>query len=61
MVDHEGHRVKLKDLSGRLDHPFTYNDNGAPTSEYWHQLKTPLPTQAPRDKGVQYNRRQRHG
>jgi hypothetical protein len=29
-IDHEAHKIRIKAISDRLNHPMTYNDAGAP-------------------------------
>ncbi len=29
-IDHEAHKIRIKAVSDRMNHPMTYNDAGAP-------------------------------
>jgi hypothetical protein len=59
-IDHELYKLRIKDLSGRMDHPFTYNDANAPKAEHWHRIKATKPYQQP-EPGRPGINRLRHG
>ena len=65
-IDHEAHKIRIKAVSDRMNHPMEYNDAGAPKMEMPHVglAHSVKPGQDERNigkPGAQYNRRQRHG
>ena len=32
-IDHEEHKIRIKAVSDRMNHPMTYNDAGAPRND----------------------------
>lgn len=32
-IDHEAHKIRIKAVSDKLNHPMTYNDAGAPKAD----------------------------
>lgn len=39
-IDHEAHKIRIKAVSDRMNHPMTYNDAGAPkmsSDERYHE------------------------
>lgn len=33
-IDHEAHKIRIKAVSDRMNHPMTYNDAGAPRENF---------------------------
>lgn len=33
-IDHEAHKIRIKAVSDRMNHPMTYNDAGAPKQDF---------------------------
>ncbi len=40
-IDHEAHKIRVKAVSERMNHPMTYNDAGAPKSDYTGNYESP--------------------
>lgn len=38
-IDHEEHKIRIKAVSDRMNHPMTYNDAGAPRETF---VKKPM-------------------
>jgi hypothetical protein len=37
-IDHEEHKIRVKAVSDRMNHPITYNDAGAPKKDSQDQV-----------------------
>jgi hypothetical protein len=42
-IDHEAHKIRIKAVSDRMNHPMTYNDAGAPRESFVKSNPMPKP------------------